>query len=318
MNRTRRTLLAALAALPVATTRAVTSGISEIELVTPTPPGTQPDQIARWLAEPLARESGARVVVRNRPGASGAIAADAVLATAAPGTALLLVGGLDHVAYSHLGSGRRPLDPFRDFVPVGAVSRDAWVVVATPGLVADLRGLAQAAAARGALDYASFGEGSTSHLLAARLVKAVGIEAQHVPYKESFLPDLMTGRVQFAVAPVPAMLGPLRERMAAPLAVLDRARLPVLPEVPAIAEVGYPDQVFQGGLFLFAPAALSGAAPAMNRWLVAALNDPVVVERYRAAGIDTTPLNLAQTRDSVAQRLILVDGMRAAVFGKPR
>jgi tripartite-type tricarboxylate transporter receptor subunit TctC len=99
-----------------------------LQVMVPTPPASQPDVIARWLIEPLARLAGVPGSVVNRPGAAGAIAADAVLA-APPESGTLLLGGLDHVAYSHLNSQRRALDPFVDFVPVGSVNRDAWMVV---------------------------------------------------------------------------------------------------------------------------------------------------------------------------------------------
>lgn len=166
-----------------------------LQLVVPVPPGAQPDLIARWLIEPLARRAGLPGIVVNRPGAAGALAADAVLA-AAPDSGTLLLGGLDHVAYSHLNSNRRALDPLVDFVPVGAVNRDTWVVVtASDGPSRTLAALAERSR-REPLNYASLGEGSTAHLLSARLARAAGIEAQHVPYRDPWMPDLLAGRIQ--------------------------------------------------------------------------------------------------------------------------
>lgn len=319
MHSQRRTLLAAIALSPVAhVSSTFATGVEQVDLVVPAPPGSQPDQIARWLTEPMARQSGARVAVHNRPGAAGAIAADAVLAPHPRGTAPLLLGGLDHVAYSHIGNHRRALDPFRDFVPVGTINRDAWLVVAAPGVASDLRGLVEASRARGEIAYATTGNGSTAHLVTARLVTGLGIDATHVPYKDSFLPDLMAGRVQFAVAPLPAVIGQVRDRKVVPLAVLSATRQAIVPDVPTAAEAGWPTQVFEGGLFLFAPAALSGQAGTINAWLVAALNDPGVIERYRQAGIVPTPLDLAQTHASVTERMARVDAMRIVVFGQAR
>ncbi len=232
----RRFLLAAAgaaAALAAGRTGAQSApALKSLQLVVPTPPGTQPDIVARWLAEPMARRAGLPGVVVNRPGAAGAIAADAVLA-AAPETGTLLLGGLDHVAYSHVNSNRRPLDPFVDFVPVGAVNRDTWLLVVSNETPArSVAALVESSRSRGPMNYASVGEGSTPHLVSARLAKALGIQAQHVPYRDSFVPDLIAGRIQFAVLPTPAALGNVKGGRLQALATLAGERLPQLPETP--------------------------------------------------------------------------------------
>ncbi len=306
-------------AAPWAAARAAGApSLRSLQLVVPTPPASQPDMIARWLIEPLALQAGVAGQVVNRPGAAGAIAADAVLA-ATPESGTLLLGGLDHVAYSHLNSQRRPLDPFVDFVPVASVNRDSWVVVTSAkGAVTSLAGLAERSRQDGGLNYASTGEGSTAHLLSARLVKALGIEAQHVPYRDPWMPDLIAGRVQFVVAPAPAVIGQIRGDRLRALATLTEERLPAFADVPSIRELGRPDQVFHGGLFVFAPANLAPVAPRLNTWLVEVMSQPDIVSRYREASIEPTPLDLAQTADLVRQRLQLIDGMRLAVFGRTR
>lgn len=294
------------------------SAIRSLQIVVPTPPGSQPDLIARWLVEPMAQRIGVAGIVVNRPGAAGAIAADAVLA-AAPDSGSLLLGGLDHVAYSHLNSNRRPLDPLVDFAPVGAVNRDTWVVAAgADGPVRTLSDLVARARREGGLNYASTGEGSTAHLLSARLVRALGIDAVHVPYRDPWLPDLIAGRVQFVVAPTPALLGAVRGGRVRPLATLTDERLATLGDVPSIRELGHPDQVFFGGLFLFAPAALAGQAGRLNAALRETVTMPEMVQRYRDAAIEPVPLALPEVVDTIRQRLQLVDAMRLAVFGRTR
>jgi tripartite-type tricarboxylate transporter receptor subunit TctC len=308
--------LAGLAAGRAAAQAAPT--LKSLQLVVPTPAGTQPDVIARWIVEPMARRAGVPGVVVNRPGAAGAIAADAVLA-AAPETGSLLLGGLDHVAYSHVTGNRRPLDPFVDFVPVGAINRDTWLLVASNETPArSVAALVESSRSRGPMSYASTGEGTTAHLLSARLTKALGIEAQHVPYRDSFFPDLIAGRVQFAVVPTPAALGQVKGGRVQALATLAGERLPQLPEVPSIRELGWPDQVFYGGLFLFAPASLSAHAASLNGWLAETLRQPEIASRYREAAIEPTPLNLEQVRQSVSDRLRVADAMRIQVFGRAR
>lgn len=292
--------------------------LRSLQLVVPTPPASQPEVIARWLVEPLARQAGVAGQVVNRPGAAGAIAVDAVIG-APPESGALLIGGLDHVAYSHLNSQRRALDPFVDFVPVGSVNRDSWVVVTgAEGPFTSLTGLAKRSRQGAALNYASTGEGSTAHLLSARLAKALGIEAQHVPYRDPWMPDLIAGRVQFVVAPAPAVVAQARGGRLRGLATLTDERLPAFDGVPSMRELGRPEQVFHGGLFLFAPAALAALAPSLNIWLVNVLSQPDIVQRYREASIEPTPLNLSQTAELMRHRLDLVDGMRLAVFGRTR
>jgi tripartite-type tricarboxylate transporter receptor subunit TctC len=310
-------LAAGAACLALRPLRAAAATLKSLQVVVPTPAGAQPDVIARWLIEPLARRAGVPGTVLNRPGAAGAIAADAVLAAPAE-TGALLLGGLDHVAYSHLNSNRRALDPFVDFVPVGAVNRDSWLVVSRAD--APWRTLAALAeqSRRTPLNYATLGEGSTAHLLSARLCKAVGIDAQHVPYKDGYAPDLIAGRIDFAVAPTPAQLPQIRGGRVQALAALTDKPLSLLPGVPSIAELGWPEQVFHGGLFLFAPSALASEAGRLNSWLAQTLAQPDIVERYRTAAIEPTPLGLDDVRRLVTERLRSVDAMRLAVFGRTR
>jgi tripartite-type tricarboxylate transporter receptor subunit TctC len=314
----RRAFCAFALALPLAGRVRADAAPRALQLVVPTPPGSQPDLIARWLAEPLAQRTGGAVPVLNRPGAAGAIAVDAVLA-APPESGTLLLAGLDHVAYSHVGNTRRPLDPLVDVVPVGAVNRDTWLVACGASQPFDSPAALAAASRRdGGLNYASGGEGTTAHLLSARLCRALGIEATHVPYKDSWLPDLVAGRAHFVVAPTPALIGQIRGGRVRALAVLSDARLAQLPDVRSIAELGAPDQAFSGGLWLFAPASLAAHAPALNGWLRDAQQRPEVAQRYRDAAIEPATLDLAQTRAAVVERLATVDAMRVAVFGRAR
>jgi tripartite-type tricarboxylate transporter receptor subunit TctC len=146
----------------------------------------------------------------------------------------------------------------------------------------------------------------------------MGIDAQHVPYRDPWMADLVAGRIQFVVAPTPAVLPQLRAGRLLALASLTAERLPLPGDPPSIRELGAPDQVFHGGLFLFAPAALSPMAPQLNGWFRDVLATPDIQQRYRDAAIDALPLDLAATGALVRQRLQAVDAMRLAVFGKTR
>jgi len=323
MELNRRTLLHAAMGLVAGwnTTSASAQASPELkslQIVLPTPPGSQPDVLARWLVDPMARRAKVSGSVLNRPGAAGAIAADAVLA-ADPSSGPLLLGGLDHVAYSHVNSNRRPLDPFIDFVPVGAVNRDTWVVViGAEQRVRTLPDLVQIEKSGVPISYGTAGEGGTAHLLSVRLCRAIGLKAQHVPYKDSYLPDLIAGRIHFALAPTPSVLGQIRGGRLRAIAALTDERIGVLDTVPSIRESGWPDQAFYGGLFLFAPAALSAHQERLNGWLVETLRQPDIAARYHDAAIETTPLNVEETRQAITDRLRLLDAMRIAVLGRSR
>ncbi|MCR5864029.1 tripartite tricarboxylate transporter substrate binding protein [Aquincola sp. J276] len=309
--------LASACALTAASAASAAVTLKGLQIVVPAPPGSQPDVIARWLIDPLARRAGVAGVVLNVPGAAGALAADAVL-RAAPESGALLLGGLDHVAYSHLNSNRRALDPFTDFVPVAAVNRDTWVVaVSSESSARSLRALADRSR-REPLNYASTGEGSTAHLLSARLCKALGIDAQHVPYREPWMPDLIAGRIHFVVAPTPALLPQLRAGRLMAVATLTDERLALPGEPPTIWELGTADQVFYGGLFLFGPASLAPLALQLNAWFRETVATADMLQRYRDASIEATPLDLDATVALLRQRLQTVDAMRLAVFGRSR
>ena len=299
------------------TAAASVADLKGLQLVVPTPAGSQPDVIARWIVDPLARKASVPGLVVNLPGAAGALAADAVL-RGQPDNGPLLLGGLDHVAYSHLQSNRRALDPMVDFVPVAAVNRDTWLVATAADATARTLPALAELARREPLNYPSTGEGSTAHLLSARLCKALGVEAQHVPYRDPWMPDLIAGRVQFVVAPAPALLPQLRAGRLLALASLTDERLPVPGDPPSIRDLGMPDQVFHGGLFLFAPAVLAPLAAQLNAWFREVVTAQDIRQRYQAASIETVPLDLAGTAVLVRQRLQQVDGMRLAVFGKSR
>lgn len=309
--------LVATSALTAASAASTAVTLKGLQLVVPAPPGSQPDVIARWLADPLARKAGVGGAVVNLPGAAGALAADAVL-RAAPESGSLLLGGLDHIAYSHLNSNRRALDPFSDFVPIAAVNRDTWIVAtASESSSRSLQAIA-ARSRREPLNYASTGEGSTAHLLSARLCKALAMDAQHVPYRESWMPDLIAGRIHFVVAPTPALLPQLRAGRLVAVATLTDDRLPLPGEPPTIRELGLEDQVFYGGLFLFGAASLAPVAPQLNGWFRETVLTADMLQRYRDTSIEATPLDLDATAALVRQRLQTVDAMRTAVFGRSR
>ncbi len=289
-----------------------------VRVVVPFPPGQ--DVIARLPAEAMAEFLGQPVVVENRPGAGGSLAAEHVARAPADGHTLL-IGSTDAVIYSFVMADRPPLDPFRDFVPVARVTRDHWVVAASPALGVDsLAGLVALAKARpGALNFASPGIGHSFHLQAERFCRRAGIEAVHVPYRDNYVADLIAGRVSFVVQAAAPLLPQVASGHLRGLALLSAERLAELPEVPTIGEAGYPDLVYNAGVTLFAPAGTPEAAvlrlsEAANR----AAASPALGRRFAELGMETVRGSPEDAARFLRGLIETQDGMRVAVFGRAR
>ena len=278
------------------------------------------DLTARAVAEPMAEALGQPVVVDNRPGAGGIIAAEAAARSPADGHTLFL-GGADAVVHAFLLAGRPPLDPFTDFTPVARATRDHWMVVATPSLgVNTLAELAAVGRQRsGELNYASFGVGTVFHLIAARLSQRLGFEAVHVPYRGDYTSDLLAGRISYLVQPTALLLPHVAAGRLRALAVLSPERLPALPEVPTIAEAGYPDLGFNMGIILFATG---GTPPGVVAQVNAAFDRAAHAPAARARLADLSLETVGGTTDEAAAytrwMVGFIDDLRAKVLGAAR
>lgn len=281
----RRDLMAGLtASLAVGSgtsARAQSFPTRPVRIVVPVPPGVSSiDLVGRTISGAMAEALGQPVVVENLPGAGGILAAEAVVRAPADGHTLYL-GGVGSLVDAFLAAGRRPLDPLADLQPIARITRDHWLVAASNGLgatsIADLVALARAQP--GALTYPSFGVGSPFHLAAIRFCRAVGISATHVPYRDSYLADLIAGRLSFVVQVSPPLQRLVAEGRLRGLAVLSASRLAVLPEVPPIAEAGHPELQYNLGVVLYAPA---GTPALVMERLGAALNGALNLPAIRA------------------------------------
>jgi len=167
---------------------------------------------------------------REPPGGAGTLASEAVARAAADGQTLL-VSGIDAIVFAFLAANRKPFDPLTDFTPVARITRDHWVLAVSPALgVSSVSELITLARSRpGAVSYASIGTGSSVHLMGARFAHGVQIEALAVPYKESYMPDLVAGRVSYVVH-VTAAVGPqIKSGKLKGLAVFSQERIAYLP-----------------------------------------------------------------------------------------
>jgi tripartite-type tricarboxylate transporter receptor subunit TctC len=201
------------------------------------------DTPARMLAPRLSEQLGKTFFIENRPGAGGTIGADFVAKSAPDGYTLLLTG-TPHVTSAHLYK-KLPYDALKDFTPIALIASGPYALVVNPQRTpaASVRELIAAAKARpGKIDFASSGNGSAQHLVAALFTFAAGIELNHVPYKSSSaaMQDLVAGQVGVEFAGIPNVLGNVKAGRLRILGVTTAKRWSELPDVPTIAEAGVP------------------------------------------------------------------------------
>lgn len=312
----RRSLLAA-GALAVATPAPAQPFDRPVRLVVPFAPGGGTDIAARALAEPLGARLGQAVVIENRPGANGQIAAQAVLAAPADGHTIFAATAAQFSAAPALGIAL-PYDPDRDFAPVGLMALAPLVLTAHPGTgwtgIAEM--VAAVRAAPGRFAFASAGVGGTNHLVMEMIAAAAGgLELTHVPYRGAgpAQTDLYAGRVQLFVDSVAAALPAIRDGRVRALAVGTPARIDWLPDVPTLIEQGVAVE-YSGWVSLDVRAATPGPViAALNRALLAALQDPAVRARFATLGFLAPELTAETTR-----AFVLADRAKLAAIVRAR
>jgi tripartite-type tricarboxylate transporter receptor subunit TctC len=278
----------ALAAVP-GLGRAQTSDGGATRIVVGFPPGQTIDTIARTYAAALSKELGTTVIVDNRPGANGILAASEVKRAAPDGKTLFFAGSgplaINPSLYKHL-----PYEA-KDFAPVSLITSGSMVLIATPSFppnnIAEL--VAYAKAHPGQVNFGSGGQGITGHLGMELLQDALGIKLTHVPYKGSpaALTDLMAGRISMMMEPAATVIPHIRSGRIKAIGVSSSKRNPAYPEIAPIAEQGV------GGFEVTSWAAVVVRAGTpdttiaiLNAALQRAAKTPIVVESLKAAGVD--------------------------------
>ncbi|MYZ52432.1 tripartite tricarboxylate transporter substrate binding protein [Malikia spinosa] len=258
-----------------------------ITIVVSYPPGGGADVMARTIAPRLEAALGQSVIVENRAGASGQLAAGHVARAAADGTTLLLDASSFAVNPSLFA--KLPYNTATAFTPLAVLATFPNVLVCTPGFearnVKDVIRLAKA----GSLSYASSGNGSAQHLAGALFEQRAGVELTHVPYRGGApaMNDVMGGQVPLFFANVASALGHIKAGKLRPLAVTSSLRTRALPEIPTMAEAGVPGYEVLEWNPVLAPAGIPADVKAR---LVAAvrkaLEDAEVLGRIRQLGGD--------------------------------
>lgn len=234
--------------------------------------GSASDVVTRYYAEQIAQRSAQAVVVENRPGADGNLAAEFVARAAPDAHTFLVTGNNTHAANVHLYKSLS-FDPDKDFAPVTTYARVPYVLLANPNRVAarNLKDfIAQAKANPGKLSYASAAVASRVGVEQLKLM--AGFEAMNVNYKSGAqaMSDLLGGHVDFYIADAANGLQQAKAGRAVALAVTVAQRLQAAPELPTIAESGFPEFDFASWLAVWAPA---GSPPAHVQAASKAIND---------------------------------------------
>jgi tripartite-type tricarboxylate transporter receptor subunit TctC len=250
--------LGLLGALPAAAQESYPS--RPVKIVVPYAPGGATDIIARILGQRLTESLGQSFIVENRPGASGNLALESV-AKAAPDGYTLLVGNVStNTINENTFAQQLQIKPSRDLVGIAKLIEIPHIIAVTAGFpgssLADL--VAEARRNPGRINYASAGLGSYPHLDMEKLQKAAGIQMTHVPYKGGagqMIPSLISGETTVAFINLSSTLGHIRAGKLKPLATAAPRRLAELPDVPTLAELGYPGIGTNAWQGMFAPAA---------------------------------------------------------------
>jgi tripartite-type tricarboxylate transporter receptor subunit TctC len=265
-----------------------------MQAIIPFAPGNANDVVGRIVLEQLSKQLGHPIIVDNRAGAGGTLAAGSVARSAPDGYNILVHSATFSSGYSLYKT--LPYDTFNDFIAVVPLGIQPTVLVAAPSkgwkTLGDL--VAAAKARPGELNFASAGIGAASHLAAERFRVSAGFTAQHVPFRGPVeaLTEVMTGRIDFYFLPVAPALPLINDGKIVALAVSTAKRAAALPDVPTTAEAGLKDAsyAFWNGLFL----------PAKTpREIVAKLHDETekallvasVRERLAKVGQDPLPMS---------------------------
>ena len=276
-----------------------------VTLVVPVPPGGILDTVARMVIPSMTQTLGQPIVVDNKAGAGGNIAASFVAKSAPDGYNLLVGYSMFHVGnpsmYANLS-----WDPLRDFTPIGMLVVSPHVLAVHPSVPAkNLRELVNLARANpGKLNYATSGNGSVPHVGVELFKQQNGLFITHIPYRGAgpAMLDVVAGNVQMTVATPPSLAGFVQSGKMRALAVASNKRLALMPDVPTAAEAGFPGFELEAWVALFAPM---GTPPATVQKLTdavkVAMESVAVRKSAETAGVEIRYMPPAQL-DAVVRK----------------
>lgn len=306
MKITRRltTLALALGALNPLIALAQDYPTRPISIVVPFNPGGGVDITARLLAEKLRSSLGA-VIVENKAGGSGMIAAQSVVKAAPDGHTLLLGSAGETAINSFVFKGRMQYDPFKDLQPISLVVRVPNVLLVANKLPVKTTEelITYAKKNPGKLSYSSSGVGNPQHLNGELLEELAGVHMVHIPYRgaSAQLADVSSGLVDMTFVSYTAARAFIQAGKVRPIAVTSAARAPYAPDLPAIAEYKpLAKYQLENWFGLFAPAGTPDAVvQKLNAAVTAALKDPELTKKLREQGGEASPMTPTQFKDFI-------------------
>ena len=288
----RRHLPALLAPLA---TPALAQGFPErpITLVSGFAPGGSTDIACRLIADRFAHHigGGARVVVENRPGASGTVAADWLRRQAPDGHTIMLIEVSSHAIAPAALAGGTPFDPMADFTQIGMVGTAPMVFITSPRFPANTAAEAIARLREAPPDtftYATSGVGSIPQLGAEMIALRLGARFTHLPYRSGglMLTSIFQNEGNFGVAVLASAAAQIREGMVRGLAVTSRERFPAFPDIPTMAEAALPDfELTTWNMIIGPPRMPAPVLARLNAALNLAVAEPALAERFLIAGV---------------------------------
>ncbi|WP_326543319.1 Bug family tripartite tricarboxylate transporter substrate binding protein [Pseudorhodoferax sp.] len=293
----RQQFLRSLAALGLGTlagtARAQATRPASIRLLVPYPAGGAADQITRLVATEASQVLGIPFVIENKAGAAGMIAAEAVL-RAEPDGATFYVGANAPMVINQAIYAKMPYDPAKDFVPVAGMGKSPLLLVTRKDLgAASVAALAEQARRQPApLSMGSASSGNITHLAGEYAASQLGFKVMHVPFAGSApaIASMMGGNVDIMFDALPSCLQQAKAGRIVPLAIMDGARFPQLPEVPTLEELGHKGLHASAWFGIVARAGTPQASiDALNRAVNTALQRPELAERLRNIGAQPMP-----------------------------
>lgn len=253
-------------------------------------PGGGTDVMARLIGQKLTEAWNAQVVVENRPGAGGVLAAD-LTAKAAPDGYTLMIGHVNSHGIAPAAMSKMPYDAARDFAPVILIGTTPNMLVANAGTGAkSLDDIVRAARANpGKLTFGSAGNGSSQHLATEMFKLAAKVDVLHIPYKGSgqMIPDLIAGQIGYSFDTMTAITPHVKSGKVTPIATTRLKRSPAYPNLPTVAELGYPGFDVSTWYGLMAPAGTPAEiVTRLNREVDRILTLPDVKEKLNSVGAE--------------------------------
>jgi tripartite-type tricarboxylate transporter receptor subunit TctC len=285
------------------------SGDAPLKIIVPAPAGGTMDVVARVVGQQMSVNMGRPVIVENRVGATGAIGLQAMLQAAPDGNTIAL--GADSLLVESPLIAKVPYEPLKDIVSIARVARTNRVLVTAatnpakdfPALIADLK------KRKGETSFASFGTGTSSHYAGLILSSEADLGAQHVGYNGAppALQDVLGGRVEFMFDSLLTSLPLIKGGKLRPYAIAGKSRSRLLPDVPTMPELGYPDIQFQAQVTFYGSSKLPPDVIAkLQASIKKAASAPEVQQKLADLGLEVdvsvdTPAMLAENK-SLYQR----------------